>query len=91
MPRSGGPEPAVVGHGAYAPSGVVISRFRPLTRCPAAVGAGWDHRATLKHLARKSGYRGKVDDRFLEAVALTRYQSSKAWLSYDQYKDACQG
>lgn len=46
-----------------------------------AVEQGWSKKQTLESLARKSGYSGPIDN-----FKLTRYKSSKASLTYEQYK-----
>ena len=46
---------------------------------------GWDQRTTLKHLVRKAGYRGSLD-KVISKIRLTRYQSIKKTISYDEYK-----
>lgn len=46
---------------------------------------GWDQNETLKNLIRKAGYRGDYKN-LLEGLNLTSYESSKAELSYDEYK-----
>ncbi|KAJ2237018.1 hypothetical protein H4R99_001232 [Coemansia sp. RSA 1722] len=47
---------------------------------------GWSKTETIDHLLRKGGYQGPVGDDVYEAIKLTRYQSQKAELSYDDYK-----
>ena len=46
---------------------------------------GWDQRTTLKYLVKKAGYRGSLD-KVLSKIRLTRYQSIKKTISYDEYK-----
>ena len=46
---------------------------------------GWDQRTTLKYLVRKAGYRGSLD-KILNRIKLTRYQSIKKTISFDEYK-----
>ena len=46
---------------------------------------GWDKRTTLKYLVRKAGYRGSLDT-ILNRIKLTRYQSIKKTISFDEYK-----
>ena len=46
---------------------------------------GWDQKETLKYLIRKAGYEGKIDQALLSRIKLTRYQSSKAHMTYDEY------
>lgn len=47
---------------------------------------GWDVDTTLIELCAKAGYRGKVDEALIKSIKVTRYQSSKASLTYDEYK-----
>lgn len=46
---------------------------------------GWNHQETIDTLIRKSGYKGRINNHLREAISLTRYQSSKAALSYDEW------
>jgi hypothetical protein len=46
---------------------------------------GWDQRTTLKYLVKKAGYKGTLD-KVLSKIKLTRYQSIKNCISYDEYK-----
>ena len=46
---------------------------------------GWDQRTTLKYLVRKAGYRGSLD-KILNRIKLTRYQSIKKTITFDEYK-----
>ena len=46
---------------------------------------GWDQRTTLKYLVKKAGYRGSLD-KVISKIRLTRYQSIKKTISYDEYK-----
>lgn len=46
----------------------------------------WDHKTTLKYLIRKAGYTGKIDS-VLEKVKVTRYQSLRIEMSYEEYKN----
>mmetsp|Transcript_7936 Transcript_7936/g.15315 ORF Transcript_7936/g.15315 Transcript_7936/m.15315 type:complete len:199 (-) Transcript_7936:171-767(-) len=47
---------------------------------------GWTKEQCLDSLIRKAGYRGSVDASFRERVAVTRYQSVKAKMTYEEYK-----
>ena len=47
---------------------------------------GWDHKQTIDTLIRKAGYRGKITSQLRDAISLTRYQSSKAGLTYDEWR-----
>ena len=46
---------------------------------------GWDKRTTLKYLVEKAGYTGTLD-KVIKNIKLTRYQSLKKTISYNQYK-----
>lgn len=46
---------------------------------------GWDHVQTVHSLARKAGYRGDVTESMLEQMVVTRYQSEKVKLSFEEY------
>ena len=46
---------------------------------------GWDQRTTLKYLVQKAGYMGSLD-KIIQNIKLTRYQSLKKTISYNQYK-----
>ena len=46
---------------------------------------GWDQRTTLKYLVRKAGYNGSLD-KVLSGIKVTRYQSIKKTISYNEYK-----
>ena len=46
---------------------------------------GWDQRTTLKYLVQKAGYTGSLD-KIIKNIRLTRYQSIKKAISYNQYK-----
>ena len=46
----------------------------------------WDKLETLKNLIRKTGYRKNYEE-ILDKIILTTYESSKAKLSYKDYKD----
>lgn len=45
---------------------------------------GWSHKECLHSLVRKAGYRGKYDH--VEDLEVTRYESSKVVMEYDNYK-----
>eukprot|EP01132_Coremiostelium_polycephalum_P004758 gene4758-5937_t len=47
----------------------------------------WDKEETLVSLIKKAGHHGKIDQSFYNKIKLTRYQSSKLSLSYDEYKE----
>ncbi|KAI8322241.1 AMMECR1-domain-containing protein [Martensiomyces pterosporus] len=46
---------------------------------------GWSKRETIDHLLRKGGYELTITESMRESIQLTRYQSKKAHLSYDDY------
>ncbi|KAJ1680431.1 hypothetical protein EV182_000012 [Spiromyces aspiralis] len=48
---------------------------------------GWSKMETLDHLLHKGGHVGKITDPVLESIKLTRYQSDKVSLTYDEYLD----
>ncbi|KAJ1922192.1 hypothetical protein H4219_000054 [Mycoemilia scoparia] len=49
---------------------------------------GWTKLKTMEHLLRKGGFRGEITPGTIDSIKLTRYQSSKASLTYDEYVDA---
>ncbi|KAF2070179.1 hypothetical protein CYY_008506 [Polysphondylium violaceum] len=51
---------------------------------------GWTKEETMKSLVRKAGYQGKVDSSLYSKIKLTRYQSSKYSLSFQEYKNLSQ-
>ncbi len=46
---------------------------------------GWDHRECVDSLIRKAGYRGHVDSTLRARLEVTRYQSSKCSLSFQEF------
>ena len=46
---------------------------------------GWDQKTTLQFLIRKAGYRGSLESVF-DNIEVTRYQSIKKTISYDEYQ-----
>ena len=46
---------------------------------------GWDQKTTLQYLIRKAGYRGSLESVF-NNIEVTRYQSIKKTISYDDYQ-----
>ena len=46
---------------------------------------GWDHETAIRSLVRKSGYRGTVDAKLLSSISLTRYQSSKYYMTFQEW------
>lgn len=49
---------------------------------------GWDQREAVVSLVRKAGYNGAVNQSLLDSVKLTRYQSSKCSMSFQEYRGA---
>lgn len=47
---------------------------------------GWDRIETIDCLLRKGGYRGTITTDVRESIRLTRYQSEKITVSYDEYR-----
>jgi uncharacterized protein (TIGR00296 family) len=45
----------------------------------------WDQETTLQYLIRKAGYRGSLESVY-DNIKVTRYQSIKKTISYDEYK-----
>lgn len=50
-----------------------------------AAEQGWSHAQTLEELIHKSGFRGSVNLALHERISLTRYQSEKESLTFDDY------
>lgn len=46
---------------------------------------GWDKMETLRYLARKGGFRGKLDESALKRARVERYQSAKHKVTWEQY------
>jgi uncharacterized protein (TIGR00296 family) len=46
---------------------------------------GWDQKTTLQFLIRKAGYRGSLESVY-DNIEVTRYQSIKKTISYDEYQ-----
>jgi hypothetical protein len=46
---------------------------------------GWSHEETIEELVHKSGYRGTLTAQLKQRIQLTRYQSEKATLKYEEY------
>mmetsp|Transcript_22125 Transcript_22125/g.44375 ORF Transcript_22125/g.44375 Transcript_22125/m.44375 type:complete len:237 (+) Transcript_22125:241-951(+) len=49
---------------------------------------GWTREQAVSSLVRKAGYSGAVTGRLLGSIACTRYQSSKATMTYGEYAAA---
>ena len=45
----------------------------------------WDQEEAVRSLIRKAGYRGNISQEILSSISLTKYQSSKCSLSYEDY------
>jgi uncharacterized protein (TIGR00296 family) len=48
---------------------------------------GWDRIQTIDSLLRKGGYKGVITNEVRLSIRLTRYQSEKITVSYQEYKD----
>jgi len=48
---------------------------------------GWDRIQTIDSLLRKGGYKGVITNEVRLSLRLTRYQSEKITVSYQEYKD----
>lgn len=59
---------------------------RPLSLPPSS-DAGWDHVQTIDSLLRKGGYKGSISNEMRKSIHLTRYQSEKVTISYQEYRD----
>jgi AMMECR1 domain-containing protein len=46
---------------------------------------GWDHKETIDHLLKKAGYYGRISTSVRDQIELTRYQSDKAFATFDEY------
>ena len=47
---------------------------------------GWTQEETIHSLIRKSGYHGdSITQKLFDSMECTRYQSSKQWLTYEEY------
>ncbi|CAG8638683.1 6791_t:CDS:1, partial [Paraglomus occultum] len=45
----------------------------------------WTRIETIDSLLRKAGYAGQITDKIREGIVLTRYQSSKQTITYEEY------
>jgi AMMECR1 len=50
-----------------------------------AADQGWDQASAIESLIRKAGYHGRITPSLLQQIRCTRYQSSKARVSFDEY------
>ncbi|RWS12218.1 AMME syndrome candidate 1-like protein [Dinothrombium tinctorium] len=48
---------------------------------------GWDRVQTIDSLLRKGGFKGAISTEIRKSIRLTRYQSEKITVSYQEYKD----
>jgi len=48
---------------------------------------GWDRVQTIDSLLRKGGYKGNITNDVRRSIRLTRYQSEKITVGYQEYKD----
>ncbi|KAI8867698.1 hypothetical protein GQ42DRAFT_149275 [Ramicandelaber brevisporus] len=48
---------------------------------------GWTKVETIDSLLRKGGFRGEITDKVRQSIKLTRYQSSKVSLPYDEWRE----
>jgi len=51
-----------------------------------AAEQGWTKEEAIQSLLRKGGHRGPITPELLQAIKLTRYESQKASLNYDDWK-----
>lgn len=51
---------------------------------------GWDHVQTIDSLLRKGGFKGSITNDTRRGIRLTRYQSEKMTVSYQEYRDSRQ-
>ena len=49
---------------------------------------GWDHVQTIDSLLRKGGFKGTISSEVRNSIRLTRYQSEKMTVSYQEYRDS---
>ncbi|KAG0367093.1 hypothetical protein BGZ54_004406 [Gamsiella multidivaricata] len=63
-------------------------RKRTATYLPeVAKEQNWTKKKAIESLLRKGGYRGVITEEVLTAIILTRYQSQKASVTYQEYLD----
>jgi uncharacterized protein (TIGR00296 family) len=51
---------------------------------------GWTKEQTIRTLVKKAGYQGTIAQKLLDDISLTTYESSKATLSYRDYRLLCE-
>eukprot|EP01147_Barroeca_monosierra_P006144 gene6144-9193_t len=75
-------------HGIWIEFANEAGRKRTATFLPEVMPEqGWTKSETLHALLRKGGYRSPITDDFLCQIKLTRYQSEKVSLTYDEWKE----
>lgn len=60
---------------------ILIATYLP----EVAADQGWSQLETIKSLVQKSGFRGQLTNEILSRIQCTRYQSSKKFLTYEEY------
>ncbi|KAJ1984694.1 AMME chromosomal region protein 1-like [Dimargaris cristalligena] len=74
-------------HGIWIEFSDTYGHRRTATYLPdIAVEQRWTKMETIDSLLRKGGYTGKITDGVRHSIELTRYQSEKASLSYEEYQ-----
>ena len=56
--------------------------------CLVLSSPGWDRVQTIDSLLRKGGFKGTITNDFRRSIKLTRYQSEKISVSYNEYSAA---
>lgn len=88
-PAAGGPEDWVVGkHGVILEFAAGGRRYSATYLPEVAAEQGWTQREALESLVRKAGYREPLTAAVWGTMSVTRYQSSKAKLSYAEWRAA---
>lgn len=62
-----------------------IITLQPIYLSEVAKDEGWDQETTLKYLIKKARYKGSLESVF-NNIKITRYQSIKKTISYDDYQ-----
>lgn len=73
--------------------GLVVKFLDPVEKCQRtatflphiAAEQRWSKRETLEQLIKKAGYNRCISDELQDSIELTRYQSSTAIMSYNEY------
>ena len=69
---------------------VVRETIKTATYLPeVAAEQGWTKTQAIDSLLRKGGYKDKITESFRRTVKVTRYQSEKHSLTYDEYLQFC--